>query len=55
MAKFEFELLEDSDEGAEADDEETDEDCEIEDIRLDLVGHTFFSSTHQSGFIASHP
>ena len=35
MAKFEFELLEDSDEGAEADDEETDEDCEIEDI---LVG-----------------
>ena len=31
MSKFEFELLEDSDEGAEADDEETDEDCEIED------------------------
>eukprot|EP00434_Breviolum_minutum_P003520 symbB.v1.2.003095.t1/scaffold174.1/size397799/15 len=35
MSKFEVELLEDSDEGAEADDEETDEDCEIEDI---LVG-----------------
>ena len=35
MSKFEFELLEDSDEGADADDEETDEDCEIEDI---LVG-----------------
>ena len=35
MSKFEFELLEDSDEGAHADDEETDEDCEIENI---LVG-----------------